>query len=399
MTMDTALFRRRLDSRKLTEFGFGGISAICFLGFVGLYVAYGAFAFLRLGDHIPIGDRAIMVLAPSTIAISFLVAPAVFAASAIRFDLLTAGNLAGRRVYWGQLVLASFCAYLLWAVGPLAVRSMLPVTIDPPPESFMPFREALADLRLLSPVSCALFVMVSGVAGALIGRISAKSHWNGARAGQWFACLGLIVAFWALSHITSYRILQDGIPAIWIVLAPLSLPVAFTVALAWRELGPPTEWVSLGRQLGISDPKDPDVLDAIVFAAGKEPGETVVEDWAAGRLGEQHSAMIARRIRSLVGSRATLSQSQIAEIVATLSKREESTHESGIYWSAKRARSLGDFCSAWTCLTTGSLVVASLGGLTTNVGAALLSGLVGSIGVVLMFRVTARGTAAGSVPV
>ncbi|MYJ95813.1 MAG: hypothetical protein F4053_09585 [Proteobacteria bacterium] len=378
--MGTPIARRWLDRRKLTEFGFGSVAALCLLGFLGLYVVYGVSAFLRLGDHIPLGERAIMVVGPSTVAIAFLVAPAVFAASAIRFDLLTARESAVRRVYWGQLVLGALCAYLLWATGPLAARSMLPVVIDPPPESFMPFRQALASLSLLSPVSCALFVMVSGIAGALIGRVAATSVWNGARASQWVACLGLMVAFWAPYHYARDRILQDGISVAWIVLAPLSLPVFLTGALALREFGSRLRPLRLPSLK--SDPQD---------VAGAEQDNDIglsMED-----------AVIARRIRSLVGTRATLSQPQIDEIVTALSNREEPLHEPGAHGSAKRAESLGEFCAAWTCLTTGFLIVASLGGLLRDFPVALLAGLAGSIGVMLILRAGTREAVAGSLPV
>ena len=321
-----------------------------------------------------------MVVGPSTVAISFLVAPAVFAASAIRFDLVTAREPAVRRVYWGQLVLAALCAYLVWALGPLAAHAMLPVTIDPPPESFMPFRQALASLSLLSPVSCALFVMVSGIAGALVGRISARSVWNGARAGLWFACVGLMLAFWAPYHFASHRILQDGISEVWIVLAPLSLPVFLTGALAMREFG--SRLRPLRLQSLKSDPQDVD---------GAEQDNDIgvrMED-----------AVIARRIRSLVGTRATLSQPQIDEIVAALINREEPPHEPGAHGSARRAESVGEFCAAWACLTTGFLIVASLGGLFRDFPVALLAGLAGSIGVMLILRTGTGEAVAGSLPV
>ena len=334
-----------------------------------------------------------MVLGPSTIAMSFLVSPAVFAASAIRFDLLTARDPSVRRAYWGQLILAAFFAYLLWAVGPLAARSVLPVAIAPPPESFMPFRQALAGLALLSPVSCALFVMVSGVAGALIGRISARSLWSGTRAGQWFACLGMVVAFWAPYHSASYRILQDGISVIWIVLAPLSLPVVLTGVVAWREFGSrdrPVRGQPLTSDLNDVD-GDPDALGEIAVGDGDRRNEIErsVED----------TAIVTRRIRRLIGTRATLSQPQIGEIVAALSEPEESPHERGAYWSDKPTESLGDFCSAWACLTTGFLIVASLGGLLTDFSVALVAGLVGSTGVMLLLRANAREAVAGSLPV
>lgn len=362
--MVTPLYRW-LDPRRLTEFGFGRLLTVCFLGFLGLYVVYGAFVFARLAADLPLGERAIMVLGPSTIAISFLMSPALFAASAIRFDLLTAREPAVRRLYWGQMALAGLAAYSLAAAGPLAVRSLLPGATDPLPESFSPFPEAVVGLRLFLPISCGLFAVVSGFAGALAGRMSARSVWNGAREALWFACLGLMGTFWAIFRSTGYQILQDGISPVWIVLTPLALPVVLTGTLAWRELGPPT-WLG-GRKTARSNPP---------------------ED-AAG---------IARRIRSLVGSRAKLSQTQIAEIVKAMSDHEQAPYGRSVRKSIVRPDILGDFCSTWTCLSAGSLIVASLAGMLTSISAALLAGFVGSAGVVMTIRSHAGETTAGSMP-
>ena len=337
-----------------------------------------------------------MVLGPSTIAISFLMSPALFAASAIRFDLLTAREPAVRRLYWGQIALAGLAAYCLAAVGPLAVRSLLPGATDPLPESFSPFPEAVLGLRLFLPISCGLFAVVSGVAGALAGRMSVRSVWNGARAALWFACLGLMGTFWALFRSTGYQILQDGDSPVWIVLTPLALPVVLTGTLAWRELGPPT-WPG-GRKMARSNPPDSDWFDQILLDADDERKATEVGSAVDATAGGEDAAGIARRIRSLVGSRADLSQTQIAEIVEALSDHEQVPYGRGVRRSIVRPHILGDFCSAWTCLSAGSLIVASLAGMLASITAALVVGLVGSAGVVMTLRRDARETMARSIP-
>ncbi len=394
--MVAPLSRRWLDLRRLTEFGFGRLLTVCFLGFLGLYVVYGAFVFARLAVDLPLGERAIMVLGPSTIAISFLMSPALFAASAIRFDLLTAREPAVRRLYWGQMALAGLAAYSLAAVGPLAVRSLLPGATDPLPESFSPFPEAVVGLRMFLPISCGLFAVVSGVAGALAGRMSARSVWNGARAALWFACLGLMGTFWALFRSTGYQILQDGDSPVWIMLTPLALPVVLTGTLAWRELGPPTR--PRFRKTAKSNPPDSDWLDQGRLGADDEHRATEVASGVDATAGGEDAASIARRIRSLVGSRAELSQTQIAEIVEALSEHEQAPYGRGVRKSIVRPNILGDFCSAWTCLSAGSLIVASLAGMLTSISAALMAGFVGSAGVAMTLRSHAGETTAGSMP-
>lgn len=123
-TADPVTGSRR--SRWLFECGFARLAATCFAGLLSLYGVYALITFFRVAPRLPDLDRAIMILGPSTTASAVLVSAATFAASAMRFDLLTSPDSRRRRNYWGQLVLFGLGAYLLAAFGPPTVRAMLP---------------------------------------------------------------------------------------------------------------------------------------------------------------------------------------------------------------------------------------------------------------------------------
>ena len=233
--MTTESVRDSPGSRWLSRCGFAKLAGIWFAGLLGLYGVYAVITFSRLAPRIPDTYRAIMVLGPSTMALAVLVGAATFAGSVTRFDQLTTRDSVRRRIYWGQLVLFGLGAYLLAGLGPPTVRAMLPGATDLPPDAFAPFTGSFAGLRLLFPVPIAFFVVVSGVAGALLGRVTSRSVLPHSGAVPWLACFALVGTFTASLLGTVSLVVQHGLPSVWIIGAPLTVPLTVVAVLVWRE--------------------------------------------------------------------------------------------------------------------------------------------------------------------
>lgn len=370
-TADPVTGSRR--SRWLFECGFARLAATCFAGLLSLYGVYALITFFRVAPRLPDLDRAIMILGPSTTASAVLVSAATFAASPMRFDLLTSPDSRRRRNYWGQLVLFGLGAYLLAAFGPPTVRAMLPAAPGPTNDTY---ELVVGGLRLLSPIPVALFAVLMGAIGAVVGRITSRSVLKHPNTIPWLACLGLVGAFVASFLGTSTLILQHGLPSVLIVAVPLAVPLIVTVALGWRACSGRRLRLRRGRER--DEVLDPDTVDEVLtrvsqeHRAGEHPRVT-------GATTLEHDVVrLAEGIRRVAGSRASLSEAQVSSIVEHLvSQGQEETVSVGRVRMRRLAKAR-EFAVVGTSLGAGCLVVGTLGGLMLSISSAAAVGLIGS---------------------
>ncbi len=361
----------------MSGFAFVKVVAQWLLAFVVLYALYGAIVFVRLGDQFPVDARILMVLAPSTVGWALLIAPATFAASATRFDLLTADDAGVRRRYWAQIGLLGLASWLLTALGPPMVLSVLAAAV---PQA-QGLNNATDPLRPFVSVAFGLFPVLSGVAGALVGRVASRSIWPFAWAAPWFSCLAVVGAFWlSLVGITSL-VVQYGLPPAWVAAVPLTLPSVVLAALALHDRyqrGLPVLCTSIRA---ISNAVDPDTLDAVisglneadreangVIATSPEPADDELTRFIAG-------------IRTVAGPRARVSREQAAEVAAVLSRARMERQGTGTVADpgSQHVGKLLGFCCTWICLAAGLVVVGLVGGVFPSVSAAAAVGLIGAV--------------------
>lgn len=382
MTADSVTGSR--VSRWLSECGFARLAATCFAGLLSLYGVYALITFFRVAPRLPDAYRAIMVLGPSTMASAVIVSAATFAASAMRFDLLTSWNSGRRRTYWGQLVLFGLGAYLLAAFGPPAVRAMLPATPTATNDTYL---LVLGGLRLLSPIPVGLFAVLMGVAGAVVGRITSRSVLTHPNVIPWLACLGLVGVFVASFLGTSTLILRHGLPSVLIVAAPVAVPLIVTVALARRACsGSHPLRLRRGRKRDDSVSLDPDTVDEVLTRVIQEHRMGERPRAAAATTDEHDVVSLAEGIRRVAGSRAILSEAQVSAIVEHLVNQGE--EEAPLIGRARTRRlaKAGEFGVVGASLGAGCLVVGTLGGLMVSISSAAAVGLIGSAVVFLTFR-------------
>ena len=389
--MTTVSGKGALASGWLSRCGFAKLTGTWFVGLLGLYGIYALITFFRLGLGFPGEDRAIMVLGPSTIALALLVSAATFAASVMRFNLLTTRDSMSRRIYWAQLALFGLAAYSLATLGPPMIRAMLPGASDLPPETFAPSSSVVMGLRILFPVSLALFAVLSGVVGALVGRTTSRSVLTQAGAVPWLACFGLVGAFVVSFLGTSSLIVQHGFPSVWIIVIPVTTPLIVIAVLAWRECSDRQSLLRAGRKRVEPAPMDPDALDEILSKVIKGRREEEGPR-AAAASAEDEVMRLARGIRRVAGSRGRMSEAQVSAITAQLVQQGEGRTQRDVHKRTSRHAAVGEFCSACASLAAGCLVIGSMGGLTPSISTAVVAGLIGSAIVFLAFRDRATPT-------
>ncbi len=381
--MTTGSVRSSPGPGWLSTCGFAKLTGIWFAGLLGLYCVYALIAFFQLDPQLPSASRAIMVLGPSAMTSAVLVSAATFAGSAMRFDLLTTPASEHRRAYWGQLVLFGLAAYLLATVGVSPIRSMLPGATDMPPETIAPMPGVLSGLRTLFPVPIGVFPVVTGVAGALVGRVTSRSVLAHAAAIPWLACFSLVGAFVASFLGTASLIVQDDFSPLWIVLGPLTLPLIAITGLVWHVYSGPSPrgtWAD-------PDPVSPDTVDEVLYRL--VDARRTDEDIGTASAGPAKTDVgrLVLGMRRAAGSRAKMSDAQVSDIVEhLLAQQEAKTQPAAQRPPGGRLAAVGVYGSVYTALAAGSLVVGSLGGLPPSISSAAIVGLIGSAIVFLAAR-------------
>lgn len=354
---------------------------------LGLYAIYALLVFSRLPSRFSGADRIIMILGPTTIALALLASAATFAASVMRFDLLTARDIERRRSYLAWLAGFGLGVYLLVAFGTPAIRSMLPSVSDLPAEALPSSANALNGLRLLVPIPLAVFAVLSGVAGALVGRKISRSVLKHAGAVPWLACFGLVGAFSASLFGTASLIVQHGFPSVWIVIAPVIVPLIVVAALAKREGSGLRSLVGLSEEK--VDPVDPDSVDQILSLV-IESRHAKIDPGAATTVStEDDVAHLVHSIRHVAGSRVRMSPARVSAIVEHLVAQDDGRTQPVAQSHSKPRAVAGELCSACASMAAGCLVIGSIGGLMPSISAAVIAGTIGSA---IAFFVPPRST-------
>lgn len=374
--------RHPSSPRRTGVAAFARLAGTWFLGLSGLYVLYMWTVFMRLPEETTALGTLVMVAGPMTLALSLLVAPAVFAAARDRFDLAGCDTPGTRSGQWALLVTFALVTYVLAAFGPAIAVSSLAVRHGTPPEPAPGAPGSLLHTaRSLFPITAGFLTVVSGCAGGLVGHVTRGWRPRERDIAHWFACLALVASFLLPLLIATSFILSRGSSVVWIILGPLFLPALLTALLAWRArhaLG-----LSIGRRFTNSaDSVDPKSLDRIVSAVAQDSDSDV--DTVARIRPEGEMAHFASAIRRIAAPTATLSESKAKEIVRALQPAPAVAEPTTTRMNELRLEltRIGGFYTGWTCLAAGLLLVSPIGGVPMSVVPAVAVGFAGSAGIV-----------------
>ena len=388
--------RRPEPPERPAAAAFASLAGTWFLGLSGLYALYMWTVFVGSPEETTTLGILAMVVGPITVALSLLVAPAVFAAARDRFDL-SGCDAPGTRVrQWVLLVTFALLAYLLAAFGPAVAVSLLasPEGTLPEPAPTAP-GSLLQTARSLFPVTAGLLTIVSGCAGGLVGHVTRGWHPRRRDVAHWFACLALVASFLLPLLFATGFILTRGASAAWIILGPLFLPTLLTALLAWRKRH--SLDIRIGRGLAnAADSVDPKSLDRIVSTIAQDSELDL--DTLANTKSEREMAYLASAIRRIAAPTATLSESKAKEIVRALQTAPATVTPTTNGRTKLRLEltRIGGFYTGWTCLAAGLLLVSPIGGVPMSVVSAVAVGFVGSVAIVWIAGRRPKSTAAAS---
>lgn len=384
---------REPASRQPEEVGFGSSAMRWFLGLSGLYLLYASANVVGFADDLRIVNRLGMVLGPTMVALSLLVAPATFAAAAS--DSVSEGRERRTvRKQSVQLALLALGAFALYGLAPRISSALLAVGGRAP--TVAAASPIVESARFWVPSTIAIFTVLAGVAGGFTSRV--MEWWSPGRrvAMTWLSFLGLFLSFWLPFLLTTNLILHGGVGTAWILPASLLLPVILIAGTAWWLVGDlrlPGAFRRHGGDVDAFDPLHLDRVDRAINPPSGGPDEPAIGAVAATQA-ELEMIHLARGIRTVVGPSANLSPQRVDEIVNSLLDMPQTKAAKPTIAQRVRARvgrpraaTVGQFCTNWACLAAVLLMVGMLGGVPPNLVLAGLAGLLGSV----VIRTTIHG--------
>lgn len=374
--------------------GFGRGLTVCILGLVSLYAVYAVGALVALGPDISIAQRLVRVFGMATFPVPTMVAPAVFFAALDRFDLYGQYGSRLRRRHWSLLVIVALSAYVVCAVGPAIFDRAMEAVMGPSDAIAREGMIAEDRAQLAAPFAVALTVLVGGLAGAVIGRMTLGLTRARRQLARWAAAVALFVSFWITLVGVGELITMHGVLSpTWLALAPPGVPFLLTCVLAHRECLRMAGSL-LARIRHGAKTMDPVALDDLVSAVinSGDGDDEVVSTLVDEQSADPEMAALVAGIRRVATSRTGTSELQVRRIVATLTKAPPVATRRESAWNVRRAvdraRVVGAFVGASACLSLGLLVSGGAGTAAPVVVSAIVSGCLGAGVIVWMSQRT-----------
>ena len=368
-------------------------AAVWFIGLSGLYVLYASWSYPSLAAHTSSVQAIIMLSGQTTVAMSLLLVPSVFAAALDKFHPLDGTGPRTRLRGWAQVALMGLLAYLLSRFGPNVFRAFMQLVRGEPSEATPTIApQVIEAAQEVLPTAIGIFVVVAGVAGSLVGELAAGLNPTARRVLRWLGCLILMASFF-FPLMATRPILRSGSVGLWILWSPLAFPVIVTGATGlWQWRRRAASLLPHPRR-GESDITR-ESLDRIVSGViAADVNKTSDLGAIARTKAESEVAHLAYGVRRALAPRSTVSEARVRKIVEVLSDpgRSEATGVTPSLDARWSPAGLADFCISWACLSVGLLIVGAFGGVPPSVALAAAAGLVGALAIIpLAHRIGAR---------
>lgn len=366
--------------------------------FLKLAVLYGLYTLQALvhgfRSSVAVPDRLVMTAGSASIVLSLLVPLAVFAAALSSFDPIDEAAPGSRKRDWKQLAAMALGAWLLSGLGPIAsdfVLYKMRTAAELPSHPV-----AFTEVMVLVPVTIGLFVVLSGVAGALVGQ---RTQWLPRwcrHLVQWVACLALVAVFWFPVMGAGELVDRHGGSVAWLlVLLPLTVPVIATWVLLrmqgyeLRDLLPVPAGATRSRPL---DPAAIDRLTTIVVEGKRETDQAMEGELVFKNEAEAEMFRFLAELRRVVAPGVATSDRKVQEIVHAVIATpplprpapKQVRLRAAAWWPKIDIAPMREVGVSWACLTVGLLLLGLVGGISPNLVAAAVLGLLGAIGTMLL---------------
>lgn len=368
---NTTAFRRRIGA------GFWGLSA--------LYGVYAVGGFFALAPEASIPYRLVLVFGTATFPLTVLFAPAVFVAALDDLHLFGPSRPGVRQRHIGLLVLVALAAGLASAIGPILFDYALAVTQDVE-HVLVPQEGVLADAntRLMIPPALTLFVVVAGLAGAVVGRLTTGLADAFRILTRWVAGVLLVGVFWVTLVVAAELITMHGVLSpIWLALAPPLVPFILTSILARDDC------VRIARSIidrirYRHERLDPLILDDLVTAIRRaDDADSGTGGTTADHQHDPEMVELLTRLRGLAGPSDAAEESRVRGIVSALAVPppgvvRDVPQRAEVGLSPGRLQTAGAVVGCWACLSVALLLLGGAAIVPPTIASASISGVLGA---------------------
>lgn len=357
-------------------------------GFLGLSVLYGVYAvgaFLALDPTASAFYRLLVVFRMATFPLTVLCAPAVFVAALDEYDVY------GRRVQGvgrrqlGLVALVAFSAGLASAVGPALFDYALGV-VGSTAHVLVPREGMVADAnaRLMVPPALALFVVVAGLAGAVVGRLTTGLADALRILTRWVAGVLLVGVFWVTMVVAAELITMHGVLSpIWLALAPPFVPFLLTCILAREDCARIARSL-IDRIRYRRERMDPLILDDLVTAIRRaDDADSGTGGTTADHQPDPEMVELLTRLRGLAGPSDAAEESRVRGIVSALAVPppgvvRDVPQRAEVGLSPGRLQTAGAVVGCWACLSVALLLLGGAAIVPPTIASASISGVLGA---------------------
>ena len=357
-------------------------------GFFGLSALYGVYAiggFFALEPGASFSYRLVLVFGTAMFPLTVLLAPAVFVATLDDFDLFGTSGPGVRQRHMRLIVLVAVAAGLASAIGPILFDYALAVTADiehvrVPQEGTI----ADANARLMIPPALSLFIVVSGLAGAIVGRLTTGLADAPRILTRWVAGVLLVGMFWVtLVFVAELISMRSLLSPIWLALAPPLVPFLLTCILARDDCARIAR--SLADRIRHREARmDPLVLDDLVTAIQRaDEADSSTARATADHQPDPEMVELLTRLDGLERPRAAADESRVREIVDALTVPPPGVvtdvpQRADLRPPPGRLQTAGAVVGCWACLSTALLLLGGAAIGPSTIVSASIAGVLGA---------------------
>ena len=357
-------------------------TASIFLMLVGLVLAYGLYAIATAyPEGTPWLGRLVALARALGVVFALLAPLAVFGGALDRFDAFGESAPGVRRRQWLWLICVAVATGLVAGFAPVLGDRVLATIADDPTAVPLAAPTPASDyVRLLAPFALAIFVALSALAGAVVGRQTERMSPAAGRSWRWLACVVLFALFCVPVVALAELVVVHGFPAVLIAVVPPAVPFAATYVMLRIQHYDLRDVLGLPRP-GQLDSEAIERLAAAVVAADEEGHDGRIVATARNEE-ELRTARFMLRLQRAAAPTLTVSPASARRIVNSALAAAPAPQEAEPPWLRPHFERAMPLAISWAALTlcllfSGGMIGGAVGRDSLIVAAAV--GLLGAV--------------------